>query len=162
MRTQAALLLEQPGSWQVCDVELDEPKDREVLVRIAAAGLCHSDDHFRLADLPARRLPYCGGHEGAGVVEAVGPMVKDLKPGDHIVTSFIPGCGRCRWCASGMQNLCDSGGQISTGAQLDGTYRMHYQGLDVAQASFISTFSEWTVMNESSCIKIPKHVPLMS
>jgi NDMA-dependent alcohol dehydrogenase len=160
MKTQAALLLEQPGSWQVCDVELDEPKDREVLVRIAAAGLCHSDDHFRLADLPARWLPYCGGHEGAGVVEAVGPMVKDLSPGDHIVTSFIPGCGRCRWCASGMQNLCDSGGKVSAGAQLDGTYRMHYQGLDVAQASFIGTFSAWSVMNESSCIKIPKHVPL--
>ena len=162
MKTRAALLFEQPGRWQVCDVELDEPREREVLVRIAAAGLCHSDDHFRLADLPLRKFPYCGGHEGAGVVEAVGPMVKDLKPGDHIVTSFLPICGRCRWCASGMQNLCDSGGRGAGGVPFDGSYRMHYQGQDVAQASFISTFSEWSVMSELSCIKIPDHIPMTS
>jgi S-(hydroxymethyl)glutathione dehydrogenase/alcohol dehydrogenase len=109
MRTRAALLRQVPGEWEVCDVELDEPREHEVLVRMGAAGLCHSDDHFATGDIPVGRLPFCGGHEGAGVIEAVGPGVRGLAAGDHVVTSFIPGCGRCRWCASGQQNLCDNG-----------------------------------------------------
>jgi NDMA-dependent alcohol dehydrogenase len=154
--------MQQPGKWEVVDTELDDPTDNEVLVRIAASGLCHSDDHVAKADGKISHLPYCGGHEGAGVVEAVGPGVRSLKPGDHIVTSFIPSCGRCRWCASGMQNLCDTGAGMMHGSQLDGTFRMHYQGKDVAQAAFVGTFSELSVMPEWSCIKIPERIPLLS
>ena len=76
------------------------------------------------------------------------------------MTSFIPGCGRCRWCASGQQNLCDTGALMMTGSQLDGTFRKHLNGKDVAQASFVGTFSEWSVMPEWGCIKIPKDIPL--
>jgi NDMA-dependent alcohol dehydrogenase len=162
MRTKAALIFEQPSKWQVTEVELDEPQDHEVLVRLAAAGLCHSDDHIAKGDSLCRRLPRCGGHEGAGVVEAVGLGVIGLAPGDHIVTSFIPGCGRCRWCASGMQNLCDTGALMLTGAHLDGTYRKHVDGLDVGDTSFVGTFSQWSVMPEWCCIKIPPRIPLQS
>ena len=160
MQTRAALLREVPGAWEVHTVELDPPRDHEVLVRIVAAGLCHSDDHFATGDITVGHLPFCGGHEAAGVVEAVGPGVRGLIVGDHIVTSFIPGCGRCRWCASGMQALCDNGALMLEGHQLDGTFRMHVDGEDVAQAGLLSAFSEYTVMPEWSAIKIPDDVPL--
>jgi S-(hydroxymethyl)glutathione dehydrogenase/alcohol dehydrogenase len=160
MKTRAALLWESPGKWDVREIELDEPKAHEVLVRMVAAGLCHSDDHVAKGDAPVAHLPRCGGHEGAGVIEAVGPHVRGLKVGDHVVTSFVPGCGRCRWCAQGMQNLCDNGALLTTGAQFDGTFRMHADGHDVAQAMLVSTFSEYSVMPEWSCVPIAEDIPL--
>jgi NDMA-dependent alcohol dehydrogenase len=160
MKTRAAVLRESPGPWEVQTVELDPPKDHEVLVRIVASGLCHSDDHFVTGDIPPGHLPFCGGHEGAGVVEEVGPGVSSLSVGDHIVTSFIPSCGRCRWCASGVQALCDNGELLAIGHQLDGTFRMHLEGEGVGQACLVSTFAEYTVMPETSAIKIPKDIPL--
>lgn len=160
MKTKAALLLEVPGTWQVEEVELDEPRDHEVLVRMVASGLCHSDDHFATGDISVAHLPFCGGHEASGVIESVGPGVRDLEVGDHIVTSFVPSCGRCRWCASGQQNICDQGAKMLIGSQFDGTFRMHFDGQDVAQAGLISTFSEYSVMPELSCIKIDKSVPM--
>nr|WP_322762161.1 NDMA-dependent alcohol dehydrogenase [Frankia sp. Cr2] len=159
IRTRAALLWEAPGRWEVGEVELDEPKENEVLVQLAASGLCHSDDHFAKGDISVATLPFVGGHEGAGVVEAVGPGVRTLKPGDRIVTAFVPGCGRCRWCASGQQNICDNGALMLTGSQLDGTFRMHVDGRDVGQGGCVSTFSEWSVMPEASCVKIDDDVP---
>jgi Zn-dependent alcohol dehydrogenase len=111
MRARAGLLLESPGKWEFRDVEVDPPKDREVLGMVAS-GLCHSDVHYNVGDL---EMPCCGGHEGAGVVEEVGPGVTSLRPGDHVVTSFIASCGRCRYCAAGRQNLCADGAAPSTG-----------------------------------------------
>jgi NDMA-dependent alcohol dehydrogenase len=160
MQVKAALLREIPGAWEVCEVEVDEPRFGEVLVRTVAAGLCHSDNHFASGDIPPGHLPFCGGHEATGVIEAVGPGVRELAIGDHIVTSFIPGCGRCRWCASGMQNLCDNGAKVMEGSQLDGTFRSHYEGEGVAQAALIGGFAEYTVMPEWSAIKVPRDVPL--
>src|SRR5271165_2142331 len=160
MQTRAAILREAPGAWEVHTVELDPPKDHEVLVRIVAAGLCHSDDHFATGDIPVGHLPFCGGHEAAGVVEEIGPGVRGVSVGDHIVTSFVPGCGRCRWCASGLQALCDNGALMLIGHQLDGSFRMHLGGEDVGQAGLVSTFSEYTVIPEWSAIKIPTDVPL--
>jgi S-(hydroxymethyl)glutathione dehydrogenase/alcohol dehydrogenase len=127
---------------------------------MVAAGLCHSDDHLCSGDMPVMHFPLCGGHEGAGVVEAVGPGVESLQPGDHVVLQFIPSCGRCRWCASGMQNLCETGLFMLTGMQLDGTYRMHKDGHDIGQMAMISTFSQYTVASERSCVKIPDDIPL--
>lgn len=159
MKTRAAILRSQPGSWEVVDLELDDPKEHEVLVKMAAAGMCHTDDHMRTGDLPAAHLPLCGGHEGAGTVVKVGSAVQSVSPGDHVILSFIPGCGRCRWCASGKQNLCDNGAKLMEGSQLDGTFRMHLDGEDVGQMCLVSTFSEHTVVNEHSCVKIPDHIP---
>ena len=106
--TTRAAVMWQPGQWwDVVELELDDPKAHEVLVRFEASGLCHSDDHVRTGDMPVR-FPIVGGHEGAGVVEKVGPMVERVKVGDRIVCSFIPVCGTCRSCSTGAQNLCES------------------------------------------------------
>lgn len=160
MRTRAAVLFEQPGKWEVVDLELDDPGPREVLVRLAATGLCHSDLHWSKGNISPAYLPVCGGHEGAGVVEAIGSEVRSVAVGDHVVLSFIPGCGRCRWCASGRQNLCDNGALMFVGTQLDGTYRMHLDGKAVAQSCSISTFSELTVAPEWSCVKVDNDLSL--
>ena len=162
MKTRAAVLMEQPAEWQVIDADLDAPRDFEVLVRIVASGLCHSDDHVAKADGVVPHFPYCGGHEAAGIVEAVGPGVRSVRPGDHVVSSFIPGCGRCRWCASGRQNLCNNGAVLGQGGMLDGSFRLHYEGTGVARSSLIGAFAEWSVMPEWSCVRIPERVPLLS
>src|SRR5215469_10603043 len=96
MQTRAAVLRKHDGPWEIEDIELDDPKEGEVVVRFMAAGLCHSDEHVR-AGLRAR-LPMVGGHEGAGIVEKVGPGVTRVAEGDHIAASFIPVCGTCRYC----------------------------------------------------------------
>jgi NDMA-dependent alcohol dehydrogenase len=160
VQTKAAILERQPGSWEIRAVDLDSPGENEVLVRMAAAGLCHTDDHFATGDIRRSHLPLCGGHEGSGVIEAVGTGVRSLRPGDHIVTSFIPGCGTCRWCARGQQNLCDNGRLALTGTQLDGTFRMHLGSREIGQSSGVSTFSQFSVMSEWSCIRIDNDVPL--
>jgi S-(hydroxymethyl)glutathione dehydrogenase/alcohol dehydrogenase len=162
MRARAAMLWEQPGQWQVEDVEIpDKPGPGEVLVEMVASGLCHSDDHFATGDVPLKYFPYCGGHEGSGIVRAVGPGASGLAEGDHVVTSFIAACGQCRWCASGNANLCDYGAQVLGGTQVDGTFRMKTQsGQDVARMGMLGTFANWQVLDQVSVIKIRPDVPL--
>ncbi|MBO0731762.1 MAG: NDMA-dependent alcohol dehydrogenase [Acidimicrobiaceae bacterium] len=159
MKSRAAVLFESPGRWEVVDTEVDGPKDNEVLVRMVASGLCHSDVHYNLGD-QATRLPVCGGHEGAGVVEEIGRGVTRFKPGDHVVTSFIPSCGHCRYCATGRQNLCADGAQLQRGPQLDGTYRMHHGDTDLSQFMLLGTFSAWSTVSERSLVKVPTDLPL--
>ncbi|HEV8065250.1 MAG TPA: alcohol dehydrogenase catalytic domain-containing protein, partial [Acidimicrobiales bacterium] len=93
MQARAAVLWGLNEEWKVQDVQLDDPEPQEVLVRMAAAGLCHSDEHIVTGDIPMA-LPAVGGHEGSGVVEKVGDHVTSVQPGDHVVMSFIPSCGR--------------------------------------------------------------------
>src|SRR5207237_9083068 len=109
MKTNAAVLWEVGKEWDVTEVDLDPPKQGEVLVRFVTAGLCHSDEHVRLGDM-AGRLPIIGGHEGAGIVEEGGPGGTRGKPGGHIVCSYIPSWGSCRRCSTGPQNLWGTGG----------------------------------------------------
>ena len=120
METEAAVLWERHADWSVEPIELDPPRDGEVLIRLAASGMCHSDEHLVTGDMPVP-LPMIGGHEGAGVVEEVGPGVTDLKPGDHVVLGFVPACGKCPSCATGHSNLCDIGAVLMSGRQIDGT-----------------------------------------
>jgi S-(hydroxymethyl)glutathione dehydrogenase/alcohol dehydrogenase len=160
MKVRAAVLHEQPGEWIVEETELDGPREGEVLVQWAAAGLCHTDEHRTTNDQPCEHLPFCGGHEGAGIVREVAPGVRSLRPGDHIVSSFIPACGHCRWCARGQANLCDDGARQNRGAQLDGTFRMHLDGEDVARGAGVGAFAEWGVLSEWSCVKIPERFDL--
>ena len=159
MRTRAAALLEQPGKWQIIDVDIDEPGEHEVLVRFVAAGLCHSDDHSATGDMPVGKLPLIGGHEGAGVVEAVGPAVRSLAVGDHVVAQFVPSCGQCRACVSGGGNLCDLGMYALAGCMPDGTFRAHRDGADVGQMTMVGTFAEHAVVSEYSLTKIPDDIP---
>jgi S-(hydroxymethyl)glutathione dehydrogenase/alcohol dehydrogenase len=161
MQTRAAVLFESPGHWQVTRVELDEPQPGEVLVQLAAAGLCHSDDHASTGDRRPAILPVCGGHEGSGIVRAVGQGVADVAEGDHVATSFVPACGVCEPCAAGAQHLCDEGKHMPNGFMRDGTYRMHLpDGRDVAQTAAAGTFSEWQVMGQRSVVKVPEDLPL--
>ena len=108
MKTRAAVLRDAHKPFEVIELDLDGPKENEVLIRYVAAGLCHSDLHLIDGDL-VPRFPIVGGHEGAGVIEEVGPGVTKVAPGDHVVCSFIPNCGTCRYCSTGRQNLCDMG-----------------------------------------------------
>jgi S-(hydroxymethyl)glutathione dehydrogenase/alcohol dehydrogenase len=161
MLTCAALLWEQPGDWLVENAVIAAPGRHQVLVEMAAAGLCHSDDHLSTGDVPVADFPVCGGHEGSGVVREVGADVDGLAPGDHIVTSFIPSCGKCRWCATGQQHLCDRGETLMSGSQLDGTFPMKVRGgIDVRTPAMLGTFAEWQVFDVDSCIKVPSDLPL--
>ena len=165
MRTRAAILDELHAPWSVEEIELDPPKAGEVLVKIAASGMCHSDEHLVTGDLAGATPapPIIGGHEGAGVVLEVGEGVNWLQPGDHVVFGFIPSCGRCGPCSEGHSNLCDAGGAaFPTGRQIsDGTSRHHtLDGRDLALMCMLGTFAEHTVVNEASCVKIEKDWPL--
>jgi NDMA-dependent alcohol dehydrogenase len=160
VKTKAAILWQTNTPWSVEEIELDPPKAGEVLVKIAASGMCHSDEHLVTGDLPFPP-PIIGGHEGAGVVQEVGPGVSWLQPGDHVVFGFIPSCGRCKSCSTGHQNLCDLGAMLGLGVQIsDGTARHHADGQDLATMCLLGTFAHHTVVNEASCIKIEPDVPL--
>src|SRR6202034_1924074 len=159
MKTRAAVLRDIGKPFEIVELDLDEPKTGEVLVRFAASGLCHSDDHLRTGDIPVR-YPIVGGHEGAGIVEEVGTGVSRLKPGDHVVCSFLPTCGHCRFCASGMTNLCDLGALFVDNCLPDGTFRVHADGEDFGQMCLLGTFSQWSVVSEHSCVKIDDDLPL--
>jgi S-(hydroxymethyl)glutathione dehydrogenase/alcohol dehydrogenase len=160
METEAAILWEMGGDWKVETITLDPPKTGEVLVRIAASGMCHSDEHLRTGDLGGI-YPIIGGHEGAGVVEEVGPGVEGLAPGDHVVFGFVPACGKCPSCARGHSNLCDVGAELMLGTQADGTHRHHAaNGEDLGTMVCLGTFAKHTVVNQASCVKVLDHYPL--
>jgi NDMA-dependent alcohol dehydrogenase len=160
MRTQAAILWESKTDWSVEDIELDPPGAGEVLVRVAAAGLCHSEEHHVTGDVPFA-APMIGGHEGAGYVEQVGPGVTLVRPGDYIVFSSIPNCGRCPSCAQGRQNLCDVAAGIMAGLQIsDGTTRHHAgSGPDLRITCLVGCYARHTVVNEASVIPVDAGVP---
>jgi S-(hydroxymethyl)glutathione dehydrogenase/alcohol dehydrogenase len=160
MKTRAAILWELGKEWSVEEIDLDPPKTGEVLVRLAGSGLCHSDEHLVTGDLPFA-LPIIGGHEGAGVVEEVGSNVEWLSPGDRVIFGFIPSCGRCPSCGTGQSNLCDLGAYLAGGRQIsDHTARHHAHGTDIGLMCLLGTFSERTVVNEASCIKVEQDVAL--
>jgi len=167
MRSRAAIVREFGGQWSVEEFELDPPRTGEVLVQMAAAGLCHSDDHIRngfMAPPGAQSQkgpPTIGGHEGSGVVVEVGDGVRGLAPGDHVVTSFVAVCGHCRWCASGMEYLCDKGaGVLTPGMPTDGTFRHHtVGGDDLGHTSKIGAFAEHTVVAADSLVRIDPTIP---
>jgi NDMA-dependent alcohol dehydrogenase len=164
MKTKAAILWGREQPWSVEEIELDAPRTGEVLVKLAASGMCHSDEHLVTGDLAGAtpEPPLIGGHEGAGVVLEVGPGVFSVQPGDHVVFGFVPACGRCPSCAAGHSNLCDMGSLAATGLQIsDGTARHHARGQDIALGiGVLGTFAHHTVVNEASCIKIEKEWPL--
>jgi len=158
MSTRAAICREPGRPWEIADLELDDPGPNEVRIRFHAAGLCHSDDHIQKG-AAAMRFPVVGGHEGAGVVDAVGADVTRVAVGDHVVCSFIPACGQCRYCSTGRQNLCDEGKNAGTGMFPDGTFRFHLDGEDLGGLCVLGTFSQYAVVSEWSCIVIPSDVP---
>jgi NDMA-dependent alcohol dehydrogenase len=173
MKSRAAILHDVGGPWSVEDFELDAPRAGEVLVEMAAAGMCHSDDHILKGDMSAPNemlrslglptmFPMIGGHEGSGVVREVGDGVTEFAPGDHVVMSFVAVCGQCRWCASGMEYICDMGASVLTpGMPTDGTYRHHTaEGKPLGHLAKVGAFAKHTVVSTNSLVKIEPHLPL--
>jgi NDMA-dependent alcohol dehydrogenase len=163
MKTRGAVITKAPGHYEVIDLEVDDPRQGELRVKLVASGLCHSDDHIATGDIPVAQYPILGGHEGAGVVESVGPHTPGWEVGDHVIFSFLPGCGRCRWCASGMQNLCDLGATLLVGSRFNDpeSFRFHTaDGSPVAQMCGLGTFAEVTCVDVNSAIKVDKDLPL--
>src|ERR1700751_4917290 len=159
MKTRAAVLRDIGKPFEIVELDLDEPRAPEVRVKFTASGLCHSDDHLRTGDIPVR-YPIVGGHEGAGVVEAVGEGVTRLAVGDHVVASFLPVCGKCRFCARGQTNLCDYGRFLVDNCLPDGTFRYHEGTTDFGQMCLLGTFSQRAVLSEASVVKIEDDIPL--
>jgi S-(hydroxymethyl)glutathione dehydrogenase/alcohol dehydrogenase len=159
MKTTAAIITGVHRPWEIVELDLDGPQEGEVLVRFVASGLCHSDLHICEGDIPVR-YPMVGGHEGAGVVEEVGPGVKKVAVGDHVVCSFIPSCGHCRYCATGHQSLCDLGAGLVEGAVPGGGFRFHHNGTDLGGMCMLGTFSERATVSEHSVVKIDDDLPL--
>ena len=161
MNTRAALFRTIGAPLSIETIALDPPKPTEVLVRIAAVGLCRTDLHVMRGERRVAMQPMVLGHEAAGVVEAIGLAVEDIAPGDHVVLTFIPGCGVCRWCAQGLHHLCAEGPRITQGPQLDGSYRRRdVHGEDVGAFCMIGGFAERTVVDRASVIAIDKDIPL--
>jgi Zn-dependent alcohol dehydrogenase len=156
-----AAVLYQPGEpLRVEDVELGAPRAGEVRVRVAAAGVCHSDYHYMRGNLVGN-LPVVLGHEGAGVVEEVGPGVTSVQPGDHVVLLWRTSCGRCEFCSRGRPALCPTGSAVrSSGRMADGTSRLRRQGVEIKHFLGVSCFAEQTVCQELSVLKMPEDVPL--
>lgn len=159
LKTRAAVLTGPGRDFEIIELDLDEPREGEVLIKYTAAGLCHSDLHLTDGDLPPR-YPIVGGHEGSGIIEAVGPGVTKVKPGDHVVCSFIPNCGTCRYCSTGRQNLCDMGATILEGSMPDGSFRFHAGGEDFGAMCMIGTFAERATISQHSVVKVDDWLPL--
>lgn len=145
---------------EIQELVLDAPGEHEVLVRIEAAGLCHSDLSVVNGDR-VRPLPMALGHEAAGVVHAVGPGVTDLAAGDHVVTVYVPSCGECSYCGEGQPALCERGANSNgKGELLGGGRRLHtHDGEYVNHHLGVSAFAEYAVVDASSAVRIDKRVP---
>ena len=158
MKTKAAVLYEVRQPLVIEEVELDDPKQGEVLVRVGAAGICRSDHHFMYGDVPTA-LPVVLGHEGAGIVEKVGPGVTSVKPGQQVILSFVPSCGRCNTCLSGHANICDT--HMASGPKMfDGTTRLHKGGQDIHHMGKVACFAEHCVVPEAGCVPTPAPMPM--
>lgn len=168
MRVRAAVLEAMGGErpyaaskpLRVQEVDLDGPGPGEALVRIVAAGLCHSDLSVINGDRP-RPLPMVLGHEAAGVVEEVGPFVDDLERGDHVVSVFVPSCGHCGPCMEGRPALCEPGAQHNgVGDLLGGARRLHRHGASVNHHLGVSCFAQYATVSRRSLVKVDRQAPL--
>ena len=155
---KAAVLFKPNEPLQVVDCELDPPKAGEVRVKMKASGVCQSDWHIMNGDWPSP-LPIVPGHEAAGEIAECGPGVTTVKPGDHVIFSFRPHCGRCRYCTQGRTVLCIGRASVPPGTLYDGTLRIKHNGQGINQMARIGTFAEEVVVPEEMVIPIRKDMP---
>lgn len=163
MKTRAAVAFEAGKPLEICDVELEGPKEGEVLVEIKASGICHTDEFTLSGADPEGIFPAILGHEGAGIVVDIGPGVTSLKKGDHVIPLYTPECRECDYCTSGKTNLCQ---KIRTtqgqGVMPDGTSRFSIKGEKAFHYMGTSTFSNHTVVPEIALAKVRKDAPFES
>jgi len=160
VKTKGALIWEFNQPWSIEEIEIGDPQPGEVKVQMEASGMCHSDHHLVTGGIPMLGFPVLGGHEGAGIVLEVGAGVEGVAPGDHVVMSFIPSCGKCPSCQAGLRNLCDLGAGLLGGVAIaDGTHRITAKGEPVFPMTLLGTFSPYMVVHESSVVKIDPSIP---
>ncbi|GAF47638.1 NDMA-dependent alcohol dehydrogenase [Rhodococcus wratislaviensis] len=158
-QSRAAVCWEVGRTWEVVDCLVADPGPGEVLVRMEAAGLCHSDDHNVTGDFPAQ-LPVVGGHEGAGTVVAVGTGVNRVREGDAVMTLALQTCGQCRYCSDGRSYLCDRNADVMTGARADGSFAFTTtDGLGIGAYGQLGTFSEYSLVQESRLMPFERDIP---
>jgi len=161
MKVKAAIAFEAAKPLVVDEIELAPPKQGEVLVRLAATGVCHTDAFTLSGKDPEGLFPSVLGHEGAGVVEEVGPGVSSVAAGDHVIPLYIPECRNCKYCLSGKTNLCVAlREKQGKGLMPDGSSRLSYRGKMVHHYMGTSTFATHTVLPEIALAKIRKDAPL--
>jgi S-(hydroxymethyl)glutathione dehydrogenase/alcohol dehydrogenase len=161
MKTRAAVAFRAGQPLSIEEVDLEGPKKGEVLVRIVATGVCHTDAYTLSGDDPEGAFPTILGHEGGGVVEEVGAGVTSVKVGDHVIPLYTPECGQCKFCKSGKTNLCQAiRATQGKGLMPDGTSRFSKGGKQILHFMGTSTFSEYTVLPEIAVAKISKEAPL--
>ena len=161
IKSRAAVAFEANKPLEIVEVDVAPPQEGEVLVRIVATGVCHTDAYTLSGADPEGLFPTILGHEGGGIVEAVGPGVKNLEVGDHVIPLYTAECGECKFCTSGKTNLCGAvRATQGKGVMPDGTSRFSYNGQPLYHYMGCSTFSEYTVLPEISLAKIPKEAPL--
>lgn len=159
MKIKAAILWEQGLSLSVEEAELEAPRTGEILVEVKAAGVCHSDLHPARGDWPTR-TPLVLGHEGAGVVRAVGAGVTRVRPGDHVVFCWAPACGICPLCLNGRPTLCDRLERTTYRNRLPaGGTRLRARGQDVAHFNSTACFADFAVVSEEGAVPVPTDVP---
>jgi S-(hydroxymethyl)glutathione dehydrogenase / alcohol dehydrogenase len=160
VKTPAAVLWRPGKPVEILEVDLAPPRAGEVLVRIAACGVCASDLHVVDGDLP-EPLPLVLGHEASGVVAEVGPGVESLAPGDHVVLALVPSCGKCAECLRGRPNFCEVGARMAaTGTLADGTSRLSLNGTRLHHFNSVSSFAGHAVVPDSVAVKIRPDAPL--
>ena len=156
---EAAVLTESKKPMRMMQLDQSEPKTGEVRVKMSAAGICASDHHVMTGDNPTP-MPIVLGHEGSGVIEAVGTGVSSVKVGDRCVLSFVPNCGHCRSCRQGLSNICDTNRLTGT-RQYDGGFRLHTdEGVEVHQFAKLGVFAESIVVPQQACYPMPDDVPM--
>lgn len=161
MKTRAAVALAAGKPLEIMELDLEGPKQGEVLVRMVATGVCHTDAFTLSGEDPEGIFPSVLGHEGGGIVEEVGPGVTSLKPGDHVIPLYTAECRECKFCLSGKTNLCQAvRATQGQGLMPDGTSRFSLNGETIFHYMGTSTFSEYTVVPEISLAKIAKEAPL--
>ena len=160
MKTRAAVAFEKAKPLEIVDVDLEGPRQGEVLVEIKATGICHTDEFTRSGADPEGLFPTILGHEGAGIVIDIGPGVKSLKKGDHVIPLYTPECRECEYCLNPKTNLCQSI-RVTQGQGLmpDGTSRFSYKGQKIHHYMGCSTFANHTVMPEIALAKIRSDAP---
>ncbi len=156
---KAAVLFKPNEKLQVVELEQQGPKAGEARVKVKAAGVCHSDWHIMNGDWPSA-YPIVPGHEASGVVEEVGEGVTSVTPGDHVVFSFRPHCGRCRYCSAGRSILCNGHASTPGWSMFDGTARLSYKGEPVHQMARIGTLSEKVVCPAEMLVPIREDMPM--
>lgn len=159
MKTRAAVLHAPNTPFAIEELDLEPPRAGEALVRIAACGVCHSDWHI-VTGATKHPLPAVLGHEGAGVVEAVGSGVTRVKPGDHVALNWAPNCGACFYCLNGRPSLCEAyTAPTWAGTMMDGTPRLSRNGKPVYHYCALASFSERAVVPQECCVPLPPAVP---